>query len=272
MSGAKVVVDRRYRGYILDVDGVLVRGGEAIPGAGDALRRLREDADVVLLTNNSTRTRDALARNLAALGLDVAPAKIVTSAVLAARWLAEREGICRVAVLGEEGLVEELSFAGHEVVALGAPAGWVVAGMDRSATYDRLAGAAASLRSGARLLATNDDATYPTPDGPVPGAGAMIGALRGIGYRPEAILGKPNVAAFEAALCVLGISPNEVVVVGDRLETDIAGARNAGLDSILVQTGIARKVPQTGLRPTWSAHDISAVADGALLAVGKGAR
>jgi 4-nitrophenyl phosphatase len=175
-----------------------------------------------------------------------------------------------VAVLGEEGLETELAEAGHELAPLGKRVTWVVAGMDRQLTYDRLAAAARSLRLGARLLATNDDATYPTPAGPVPGAGAIVGALAGVGYRPEVTLGKPNESAFEEALRVLGVPPAGVVVVGDRVETDIAGAIRSGLDSILVLTGIAQEVPQRDVRPTWSADSIADVAVGRLAVVAKG--
>jgi HAD superfamily hydrolase (TIGR01450 family) len=267
-----VRADRRfeYRGYILDVDGVLVRGHEPIPGAAEALAQLRSQGRIVLLTNNSTRSRDDVADRLKALGMPVDPAMIVTSASIVATWLCDHDGPSRVAVLGERGLEEELTAAGHERVPLGNAADWVIVGMDREVTYARLAGAAESLRRGARLAATNSDATYPTPEGPVPGAGAMVGALRGVGYEPMITVGKPNGIAYETALSVLGLRSEEAIVIGDRMETDIAGADAAGLDSLLVLTGVSRESDAArDPGPTWIAEDLRAAAEGRARRAGK---
>jgi len=262
---------RSYEGYVLDVDGVLVRGGETIPGAAEAVAALQERANVVVLTNNSTRSRQGLSTRLAAGGIDVARDRIVTSASVAATWILAHHGRRRVAVLGEEGLQEELSDQGHTVVSLGEDAEWLVVGMDRGLSYDRVAEATMTLRRGARLLATNDDATFPTLKGPVPGAGAVVGALRGAGYDPERVVGKPNEDAFDEALRVLGEKRADVLAVGDRLETDVAGALRARVDIALVLTGIAEEPgAETVPLPTWIAHDIRAVARGDMRPVGGG--
>ncbi|HEU68634.1 MAG TPA: HAD-IIA family hydrolase, partial [Candidatus Acetothermia bacterium] len=151
----------RYRGFLLDIDGVLVRGREAIPGAAEALAALRGHGRVVLLTNNATRSRRGMAARLAEAGFAVAADEVVPSAYVAARFLREKHGPVRFWALGEEGLGEEMTLAGH-VPTSPTAAEWVVVGMDRGLTYDKLAQALRAFQSGARFLATNCDATYPT--------------------------------------------------------------------------------------------------------------
>jgi len=229
-----------YRVFLLDVDGVLVRGGETIPGAIEGVLKLQKMGQVLLLTNNSTRSREQVARNLQDAGFPIGAGDVVTSALIAAEYLRELYGSVHVWTLGEEGLDEELQAAGHELVPP-RDADWVVAGMDRNLDYARLAQGLRALLAGARLLATNDDATFPTPNGPQPGAGAMIGAFKGMGFSPDAVVGKPSAIAFQVALERAECKPEEALMIGDRLETDIFGAREAGLDSALVLTGVTRR-------------------------------
>ncbi|HHR84746.1 MAG TPA: HAD-IIA family hydrolase [Candidatus Acetothermia bacterium] len=227
-----------YRAFLVDIDGVLVRGGEVIPGAIKGLVQLRKIGSVFLLSNNSTRSREQASLSLQQVGFPIEADEIVNSAFIASEYLREHFGLVRVWPLGEEGLSEELVNCGHKLVSP-SEADWVVAGMDRDLTYDRLAQGLRASLAGARLLATNEDATFPTPDGPKPGAGAVIGALRGMGFSPHAVVGKPSKIAFDIALERAGCALQDVLMIGDRLETDIVGARNAGIDSALVLTGIA---------------------------------
>ena len=253
----------RYNTFILDVDGVLVKGDEPIPGAREALRMLKEHGQVILLTNNSTRSRLQTAHRLSSLGFPVSPEDVVTSSYVAARYLLEEFGPRKVWVIGEEGLAEELAAAGH---ALMPPreAEWIVAGMDRNLTYGKLAQALTGLLAGARFLATNRDATFPTLQGLLPGAGAVVGAIQGMGFPPEQVVGKPSAIAFRIALEVAGGSAKAALMVGDRLETDILGAQRAGLDTALVLTGVSRlqDVTRLGIRPTWVAEGLPALARG----------
>jgi len=246
-----------YRAFIVDVDGVLVKGGEPLPGAAAALAALTELGRVIILTNNSTRSRAQTAAALRALGFAVTAEMVVTSSYIAARWLREREGRVRVWVIGEEGLIKELSAAGH-VLSPPEEAEWVVAGMDRALTYEKLADALRALLSGARFLATNRDGTFPTPAGLLPGAGAVVGAIEGMGFPPETVVGKPSPIAFEIALEVAGVSPREALMIGDRLDTDILGAQRAGLDTALILTGVSRAedIERRGIVPTTVARDL----------------
>jgi HAD superfamily hydrolase (TIGR01457 family) len=246
-----------YKAFIVDVDGVLVKGGDPLPSAAEALEELKRLGHVIILTNNSTRSRAQTAKALQTLGFPVEPKMVVTSSYIAARWLLEREGKRKVWVIGEEGLVEELSRAGHELVSP-EEAEWVVAGMDRRLTYEKLAHALRAFLSGARFLATNRDGTFPAPRGLLPGAGAVVGAIEGMGFSPETVVGKPSPIAFEIALEVAGVLPNEALMIGDRLETDILGAHRAGLDTALVLTGVSHEedIERQGISPTLVARDL----------------
>lgn len=246
--------------FILDVDGVLVRGNQPLPGAASALQKLKARGRVVLLTNNSTRSRAEAAQNLRRLGFPLNPEHIVTSAYVAARYIVEKFGRSRVWVLGEEGLREELRRAGHTLVEP-EHAEWIVAGMDRNLTYEKLCQALRGLLGGARFLATNRDATFPTPKGLLPGAGACVGAIEGMGFPPEQVVGKPNPAAFQIALEVAGVPPEAALMVGDRLETDILGAQRVGMDTCLVLSGVSRRedVERLGIEPTYVVEDLLAL-------------
>ncbi|MFH1609205.1 MAG: HAD-IIA family hydrolase [Candidatus Bipolaricaulota bacterium] len=254
-----------YQGFLLDIDGVLVRGAEPVPGAVEALASLKDRGRVVLLTNNATRSRADMAARLGAAGFAVTADEVVPSAYVAARYLADEHGPVRFWALGERGLVEEMTCAGHSP-ASPAEAQWVVVGMDRGLTYDKLAQALRALLSGARFLATNRDATYPTENGLVPGAGAVVGALEGMGFPPEQVMGKPSPAAYHIALGVAGVPSDRALMIGDRLETDILGAQGLGMDTALVLSGIStlEDVERQGIRPTWVARDLPALVRGEL--------
>lgn len=258
MTRATSVISR-YGAFLVDVDGVLTHGKDPLPGAAAALRTLRSAGRTLVLTNNSTRSRDELAQHLCAAGFEVARDDIVGSAFLAAQYLAQHYGPSTVWVLGEGGIRREMEDAGHRLALCPEQASWVVVGIDRDLTYTKLALALRALDAGANVLATNEDATFPTPTGPVPGAGAVVGALRGMGFAPTHVVGKPSPLAFEVALDVLGMPANRVLMIGDRLETDIAGAAAAGLDSALVLTGVhgTEDARASAVQPTWIAASLA---------------
>ena len=255
-----------YHAFFLDVDGVLVRGGEVIPGAIEGVAKLQRIGRVLLLSNNSTRSRKQVALSLKEAGFPIEEQDIVNSAFIASEYLREHYGLLRVWPLGEEGLSEELLNCGHKLVAP-QEAEWIVAGMDRSLDYDRLTEALVALSvCGGRLLATNTDRTFPTTDGPRPGAGATIGALTGMGYPPTIIVGKPARIAFEIALERAECKPEEALMIGDRMETDILGASRAGIDSALVLTGVSRRemIETDAYAPRFVARSLQDLANGNL--------
>lgn len=254
----------RYDAFLLDIDGVLVRGSEALDGAVLGHRRLQEQGRTILLTNNSSRTRKDLADRLTGLGFTVDPEDVVPSSFVAARHLGSDGKTVTFWTVGEAGLEAELRLAGHRPSKRPEDAEWLVAGIDRSMNYAILADALRALSAGARLLATNTDPTLPVPDGLRPGAGAIIGALAGMGFRPEVVVGKPSPIAFRAALDLLDGDSTSVLMIGDRLETDIAGGNEAGLDTALVLTGVTdgAMADESEIRPTWIAESLSALVAG----------
>jgi HAD superfamily hydrolase (TIGR01450 family) len=231
----------RYEAFILDLDGVVYRGDDPVPGAAEAIAALRDrERRIVFLTNNSARTPERVTEKLTALGIPADPGEIVTSAQAAASLVVESVDRPATAfVVGEEGVRRAMTEAGVEVLD-GEPdrADVVVVGWDRSADYDKLRIASVLVQRGARLVATNSDASYPAPGGELwPGAGALLAAGEtATGIRAE-VAGKPHRPLFDEA--VRRAKTSRALVVGDRIETDIDGAIGAGLDAALVLSGAA---------------------------------
>lgn len=249
-----------YDPILFDLDGVLFRGPEVVPGGPEALAALRRDGHrLAFVTNNSARTPEAVAAMLGELGYEADPAEIVTSALVAAELVAAR-GYWRAFVIGEEGVRRALTEAGVEVVD-GEPerTDCVVVGWDRAVTYAKLRRACLLVQRGAALVATNDDRAYPAPDGLWPGAGALLAVITTTtGAEPE-VVGKPYPPLFEAA--VRRVGDGRPLVVGDRLETDIAGANALGWDSVLVLSGVTEveRLAASDIRPTYVVADVRAL-------------
>ena len=245
-----------------DLDGVIWRGQEILPGAQEALADvLRRGLDLRYVTNNSTAHREAVSERLAAAGLPAGAGRVLTSAFVAAWWLkGQLPAGARVMVLGEEGLLREIQDAGLDAyyakeAKLGdaVPAA-VVVGMDRSFCYDTVAAAQWAIKGGALFLATNRDATFPIPGGLKPGAGAVVAAVAAAAELEPLLMGKPAPALAETLAAVTGISAAQTLFVGDRLGTDIVMGANAGMLTALVLTGISteddlREATAAGTRP-----------------------
>lgn len=251
----------RYDCLLLDLDGVLYRGDEAVPHAGQAMATLRDaGARVVFLTNNSSRTPERVAAKLRGLGFAAAPSEVVTSALATADLLASRGGGTAFAI-GGEGVARALAEAGIGLLD-GEPeqADLVVVGIDEDLTYAKLRTACVLVQRGARLVATNGDRTFPAPGGMLwPGAGALVAALAAATGVEAEIVGKPYAPLFETALRRAG--GTRPLVIGDRLDTDIAGARALGWHSMLVLTGVSTEGDLAGspFRPSYVAQDLTAL-------------
>lgn len=248
-----------YDAIMLDLDGVLYRWPEPIPGAADAVAALRKAGKrIAFVTNNSSRTPAEVAERLASVGVDAKPEEVVTSALATATILAER-GTGSAFLVGEEGLLEALIDAGIRVVdAASDDVDAVVVGFDRGADYTKLKDASVLVERGAALVASNADPSFPAPGGESwPGAGALLAAIETTtGTRGE-VFGKPEAPLFERALASAG--GGRPLVVGDRLDTDIAGASRLGWDSALVLSGNARRedVESSPWKPTFVIDDLS---------------
>lgn len=228
---------KRYRGYILDLDGTLYRGEQAIPGARYFVEQLRDRGiSHLFLTNNSSRTPEQVAEKLRRLGFPAEAEQVFTSAQSAARFLSGDGDQPRVYAVGEEGLLAALQEAGCRLVQEKADA--VVVGIDRRFSYEKLKRACLEIRAGARFVGTNGDRVIPTEEGMLPGNGSLCAAVAAASGVNPVFTGKPEPLIFRYALERLGTSPEETLVVGDNLDTDIRGGRDAGMDTLLVYTGV----------------------------------
>jgi len=248
---------------LVDLDGVVHLGDQPIVHAADALNAARaRGLKVAFVTNNASRTPYDVARSLTSYGLEVAAADVVTASVVAAQVLAQRlPPGAPVLVVGGDGLRGPLSAAGLTPVATAADAVAVVQGWAPEVGWPQLAEATVALRAGRPWVATNLDRTLPSPRGPLPGNGSMVAALvSATGREPESV-GKPKPAMFTGATAAIGaVRP---LVVGDRLDTDIAGARAAGYPSLAVLTGVSspRDLLAAGpdARPDFLGRDLRAL-------------
>jgi glycerol 3-phosphatase-2 len=251
----------RYDSLLFDLDGVLYRGDEPVPGAPETMGALREaGALVVFLTNNSSRTPEQVSAKLGAMGMYSAPAEVVTSATATADLLAARGGGTAF-VLGGDGVVGALRDAGLRVVD-GEPetVDLVVVGIDDDLTYAGLRTACILVHRGASFVATNADPTFPASGGELwPGAGALVAAITTATGVEAEVVGKPHAPLFHAALRRAG--GRNPLVIGDRLDTDIAGAGALGWDSLLVLSGVSTEdeVTASPYRPTYVAPDVRAL-------------
>ena len=224
---------------IIDMDGVLWRGDEPMPGLQEFFAFLRQHSiDFILATNNSSRLPEQYAAKLARFGVEVAPEHVRTAAQATAAYLATitPPGTHGYAI-GEEGVRRALEQRGF--VLTDEEAAYVVSGWDRQLTWEKLATAALLIHAGAGFIGTNPDSNFPTERGPVPGSGAQLAALETTTSVAPVVVGKPEPWMYEEALHRMGARPENTAVIGDRLDTDIAGGVRTGLTTVLLLSGIS---------------------------------
>lgn len=234
---------------ILDMDGVIWRKKHPIGDLASIFQRISSlGLKYVFATNNSTDTVDSYVSLLRKNGIPVEPHQVITSATATAQYLVKKfpeRG--NIFVVGMEGLATTLKDYGFTIGAQDALA--VVVGMDRMLTYDKLETATLLIRSGVPFLGTNPDKTFPTPQGLVPGAGSMLAAIEVATDVSPKIIGKPQGTMFVQALEALKIKPENALVVGDRLETDIAGGQAASCKTALVLSGVSSEAQGKAWKP-----------------------
>jgi HAD superfamily hydrolase (TIGR01450 family) len=231
-----------YDGLIIDLDGVIWLGGDAIPGAAEGVAALRSNGiRVLFLTNEPLRSRSEIAARLTDIGIPATAADVMTSAAVVARIIGSLTGLQRRAalVVGPPALRDEVAAAGFQLLDCESAdqAEVVVVAAHKGFDYRELRAATVAVRNGARLFATGKDPVFPTPAGPEPATGAILAAVETAGGMPAVAAGKPEPISFEIACQVL-TGCERIAVIGDSLTSDIAGAKHAGLDAILVLTGI----------------------------------
>ena len=216
-------------------------GERLLPGAAEVIAALRADGRrVAFLSNKPLETRADYARKLSRLGLPASTDDVLNSSLVLARHLRALDPGAPVYVIGEPPMLEEMRAHGFDVRD-GADVRWVVIAFDRTFSYQKLDTALQAVRRGARLIATNPDRTCPVEGGEIPDCAGMIAAVEAVtGQAVEVIVGKPSPIILREALAALGVPAGDAVVVGDRLETDIAMGRAAGVATVLVLTGVTR--------------------------------
>ncbi|OWK38342.1 HAD-IIA family hydrolase [Fimbriiglobus ruber] len=228
-------------GFLIDMDGVLYRGADLLPGAGEFVRELRvREIPFRFLTNNSQRTRRDVIAKLARMGIEAEEEHVFTSAMATARFLAEQKPDGTAFVIGEGGLLTALHQHGYAVV--DHDPDYVVVGEGRTFNLELVETAVRMIMGGAKLIATNLDPNCPTANGSLrPGCGAMVAMLEiATGVKAFSV-GKPSPVMMRAARKELGLSTDETTMIGDTMETDILGGVQLGFHTVLVLSGGTRR-------------------------------
>ena len=256
------MVKREIRSWLMDMDGVLVHEEDLIPGANRFIARLSElNMPFLVLTNNSIYTRRDLAARLRGSGLDVPEAAIWTSALATARFLEDQRPGGSAFVIGEAGLTTSLHTAGYTLTERNPD--YVVLGETRTYSFERITRAIRLIDGGARFIATNPDPTGPTVDGPLPATGSVAALIsKATGVDPY-FVGKPNPLMMRSALNAIDAHSETTAMVGDRMDTDVVAGLEAGLETVLVLSGVttlaeAERFPYRASRIVDSVADLVA--------------
>jgi NagD protein len=254
-----VTQQREIRSWLMDMDGVLVREENPIPGADQFLARLRERGmPFLVLTNNSRHTPRDLAARLRLSGLDVPEEAIWTSALATARFLDDQRPNGTAFVVGEAGLTTALHEAGYTTSERDPD--YVILGETRTYSFERITRAIQLVADGARFIATNPDNIGPSPQGPLPAPGSVAALIsRATGVQPY-FVGKPNPLMMRSALNAIDAHSEETAMIGDRMDTDIVAGLEAGLEAILVLTGVTTRA-DAERHPYRPARIVESVAD-----------
>jgi 4-nitrophenyl phosphatase len=249
------------RGFLVDLDGVVYHGDRVIPGAPPFFRFLRaRGIPFLLTTNNSTLLPGQYVEKVARMDIEVSEDEVLASADATASYLKQQGPAgARVYVIGESGLKSAIEAAG--LVLAETDVHYVVVGLDRELTYQKLTTAVRLLRAGAAFVGPNPDTTLPTDDGIIPGAGSFQAAITAAtGVRPL-IIGKPEPTMLVIGSERLGLRAAETAIIGDRLDTDIVGGYRAGLQTLLVLTGVSTREDARAaeVKPDWIFEDLPAL-------------
>ena len=264
LSGGQDLDLGEIRSLICDMDGVLWRGTSPLPGLKDFFALIRDlELKHVMVTNNSSHTPTQYVHKLAGMGVVTTEDHVLNSAVATAHYVVERKPGATVYALGGSGVMEALQLSGLTVVDGddNQRVDFVVMGWDRELTWRKLATATRHILAGAPLVATNPDLTFPLEDALAPGNGAQIAALEAATGVKATVVGKPAPLLYQQALHQMGAAPDETLVIGDRLDTDILGGIRLGLPTALVLTGISQRdeLDQSPIRPTAVFDDLPAL-------------
>lgn len=231
---------KTYKGYLIDLDGTMYRGTELIEEAADFVNKLKaKDIPYLFVTNNSSRTPAQVAKKLRDFTIPATEEQVFTTSQATANYISSLKGDASVYVIGEEGIRTAIFEKG--LTAAEEAADFVVVGIDRDITYEKLTVACLAVRNGATFISTNGDIAIPTERGLLPGNGSLTSVITVSTQTKPIFIGKPESIIMEQALAVLGTRKEETLMVGDNFDTDIMAGINAGMDTLLVHTGVTKK-------------------------------
>ncbi|MFB6152413.1 MAG: HAD-IIA family hydrolase [Haloarculaceae archaeon] len=252
-------------GVVLDLDGTVYTSGTPIPGAVEAVERLRERGiSVLFCSNNPTKTPAKYVDRLREMGIEADERDVLPASTVTRDYLREHHPADPTYLVGEPSLAEYLRGAGQELVDDPSAAAAFVVSWDRTFDYGTMQAALDGIDGETAFLGTDPDRVVPTDDGEMPGSGAVIGAVaRTVGREPDRVLGKPAPEVATAALDRLGVDAADCLVVGDRMDTDLAMGRDHGMKTALVCTGVADRgdVPGSGVEPDYVLDSLADLPD-----------
>jgi NagD protein len=246
------------KNFVIDMDGVLVRGRELIPGADKFIQKLQKlKKEYLVLTNNPLYTTRDLAHRLQTSGLDIPPERIYTSAQATAQFLYSQRPNGKAFVIGESGLTDAIYAIDYVITDIDPD--YVVLGETNAYNYEVITKAVRLIEEGARFIATNPDVSGPSEQGTVPACGAMAALIEKATGKAPFFVGKPNPWMMRSALNYLDVHSEDTAMVGDRMDTDIVSGVESGMRTILVLTGVTRQsdVDNFPYQPTWIVDSVA---------------
>jgi len=255
-----------FKGFIFDLDGTVYLSDRLIPGADTVIQLIRKRGrKVVFLSNKPIQTREDYAAKLTRLGIPTQPDDVINSTLVMIRYLKKNAPNARLFVVGETPFIDELKRADFVLSEEPEEIDYVVVAFDRTFDYRKLNIAYQAVKLGAQFVATNPDRTCPVEGGEIPDCAGMIAAIEAVTLKKvEVIVGKPSPLMIQAALDVMGLRPEECILIGDRLETDIKMGKEAGIATGIVLTGVTseetlREIKHTPAQPDFVFQSIADV-------------
>ncbi|MFQ3544763.1 TIGR01457 family HAD-type hydrolase [Halobacillus rhizosphaerae] len=246
-----------YQAYFLDLDGTMYKGTDRIEGAAEFVNHLIEkELPFMFLTNNSSKNAQQVAEKLQSLDIQAKQEQIFTTSMATAEYLSSEKPGAKIFAIGEEGLLNALAEENLQLVE--EDADYVIIGLDREVNYEKLAKACLNVRSGAELISTNGDIAIPTERGMLPGNGAITSVISVSTNVEPTFIGKPESTIMDQALKKMGTTKEKVLMVGDNYHTDILAGIHAGLDTLMVETGVStfEDIRNQDEQPTYKAKNL----------------
>jgi len=248
-----------FKALVIDLDGSVYHGNTLIERADEALNSLGKKYDMLFLTNNSTRSRAEFARKLANFGISCTKQQLITSGYASAKYIQEHYASSKVYVIGEQGLKDELTE--HDITICEEDCDCVLVGLDKEFNYKKMSKASTFILKGAVFIATNTDPFLITSAGVIPGAGSLVTAIETASGKKAIVTGKPSAFITDLIVKKLKVKPEEILIVGDNLQTDILMGIKGGMRTALVLTGASKlsDVERLQIRPDYIFESITKI-------------